>query len=152
GGCGVDSKITPRAVRRPTCSPGARSGRPSIMTPARFQAKTKRPQPGTSSTDVWADKRSSGGARPPGGMLSSTMALLRALAHTPLIVGSLVGLFGLNCGPSYSVMYANDAEWERCNALDRDPGTPNEARLQCWQGWQQIYTPGVHPERIQHAQ
>ncbi len=55
------------------------------------------------------------------------------------------------CGPNLRTMADGQVEWERCYALDRDPGTSNDDRGACWTSWQGSYGNAAGADRAQYA-
>ncbi len=55
------------------------------------------------------------------------------------------------CAPSFQAIYEGDSRFERCYALEENPGVPMREKAECWKGWTQRYTYGQTRDRVQYA-
>lgn len=126
------------------------------MRPDSFHARVNRPHGEISHTPIRALNARPGAMHGMPVIRSCTMRFVQRLGEwvaqeglIPLAVTVTVTVFA--CGPNLRTAYESDIEWERCRTLDNDPQASREERIQCWSYWEQTYTEGQSPDRVQHA-
>jgi hypothetical protein len=65
-------------------------------------------------------------------------------------LGALL-LLAAACGPSFQVIYENDARFEHCYALDESPNVSLQVKTDCWAQWVQHYSYGQTRNRTDYA-
>ena len=74
---------------------------------------------------------------------------LRRVLCVSLAIGATAA--GLACGPSFQAIYAGNAQFEHCYALEERAQAPLNEKADCWHDWSERYTYGQTRDRIHYA-